>query len=99
MSLKEVHMIGTVETSSDISRFIILPTIGLLCAVGQDRALKIWSMVYFCITYIKFKKKPHVMFIVTGSSKTWPQFILDRCCEKYNHILTIKLSKKICDLI
>ncbi|XP_023338091.1 uncharacterized protein LOC111708826 [Eurytemora carolleeae] len=45
MSLKEVHMIGTVETSSDISRFIILPTIGLLCAVGQDRALKIWSMV------------------------------------------------------
>ena len=22
-----------------------------------------------------------------------------RCCEKYNHIFTIKFSKKICDLI
>lgn len=53
MSLKEVHMIGTVETSSDISRFILLPAIGLLCAVGQDRALKILSMVYFCITIIQ----------------------------------------------
>ena len=53
MSLKEVHMIGTVETSSVISRFILLPAIGLLCAVGQDRALKILSMVYFCITIIQ----------------------------------------------
>ena len=75
MSLKEVHMIGTVETSSEISRFILLPTIGFLCAVGQDRALKIWSMVYFCIPHIKFRKKPQVMFINAGSSKTWPQFI------------------------
>ena len=68
-------MIGTVETSSEISRFILLPTIGFLCAVGQDRALKIWSMVYFCITHIKFRKKPQLMFINAGSSKTWPQFI------------------------